>query len=350
MSRKRTATIVSASIATATVAGGLAGRALLRRRRDREDHPSLAELPPDDLGSVVSFDGTELAVRAAGDPADPVIIFVHGFSLDMTTWHDQWTALSDGFRCVMVDHRSHGRSGHAVKDDLSLQTLARDLHTVMDVVALERPAVLVGHSLGALAILSLAASDPELFGPRVAGVVLIGAASGDLVRGAMGSVTELFRPGLGTFRTAAQRVNGLRRAVLASPGDLSGTIARLTQFGPDALPHLVEHVVSLAARAPSHVWTDGLAGLMEADLRPALQHVSVPALVIVGQQDRVTPATAAVRLVADLPKGSLATVENAGHMVMLERPGEVNDHLRAFAAVAFGREESGRGPTTEETA
>jgi pimeloyl-ACP methyl ester carboxylesterase len=347
MNRKRTATIVSASIATAAVAGGLTGRALLRRRRDRDDHPSLAELPPEDLGSVVSFDGTSVAVRAAGDPADPVIVFVHGFSLDMTTWHEQWTTLSDAFRCVLVDLRSHGRSGPAVNEDLSLETLAHDLRAVLDAVAPDRPIVLVGHSMGALAILSLAASDPGLFGPRVAGVVLIGAASGDLVRGAMGSVTELLRPGLGTVRTVAHRVNRLRQAVLASPGDVSGTIARLTQFGPDAPPHLVEHVVSLAARAPSHVWTDGLAGLMEADLRPALRHVSVPALVIVGQHDRVTPAAAAVRLVADLPKGSLATVENAGHMVMLERPSEVNDHVRAFAVAAFGQPPSGRRPSRE---
>jgi pimeloyl-ACP methyl ester carboxylesterase len=335
VSRTRTATIVSASVAVAAVAGGLAGRALLHRRRDRDDHPSLAELPPEDLGTIVSFDGTELAVRAAGDPADPVIVFVHGFSLDMTTWHEQWTALSDRFRCVLIDHRSHGRSGAAAQEDLSLPALARDLRCVLDAVVPDRPVVLVGHSMGALAILSLAGSDPGLFGSRVAGVVLIGAASGDLVRGAMGSVTELLRPGLGTVRTVAHRVDRLRKAVLASPGDVSGTIARLTQFGPDAPPHLVEHLVSLAARAPSHVWTDGLAGLMEADLRPALRHVTVPALVIVGQHDRVTPAAAAVRLVADLPRGSLTTVERAGHMVMLERPDEVNAQIEAFARSVF---------------
>jgi pimeloyl-ACP methyl ester carboxylesterase len=336
MSRKRTATIVSASIATAAVAGGLAGRALLRRRRDRDDHPSLAELPPDDLGSIASFDRTELAVRAAGASDAPMLLFVHGFSLDMTTWHEQWISLRDAFRCVTMDQRSHGRSGRAAGDDLSVTTLARDLDAVLEVIAPERPVVLIGHSMGALAILALADRRPDLFGPRVAGVVLVGAAAGDLVRGAMGSVTELLRPGFGTFRTAAQRVDRLRRAVLASPGDVSGTFARITQFGPDAPRHLVEHVVALAARAPTHVWTDGLAGLMEADLRPALRQVTVPALVIVGQHDRVTPAAAAVTLVSELPQGTLVTVENAGHMVMLERPDEVNEHIRTFAASVLG--------------
>jgi pimeloyl-ACP methyl ester carboxylesterase len=119
--------------------------------------------------------------------------------------------------------------------------------------------------------------------------------------------------------------------VLASPGDVSGTLIRLTQFGPDAPASLVEHVIALAARAPSHVWTDGLVGLIDVDLRPALRHVEVPTLVIAGQHDRITPVAGAVNLVAELPRGTLLTIPDAGHMVMLERPDEVNEHLRAFA-------------------
>src|SRR5207245_1166784 len=75
---------------------------------------------------------------------------------------------------------------------------------------------------------------PELFGPRIAGVALIGAASSDLLWGAMGSVTELLRPRLGSLQAAARRVDGLRRAVLAGPTGLSGVVARVTQFGPNA--------------------------------------------------------------------------------------------------------------------
>jgi len=331
VSRSRTATIVSASLASATVVGALAGRALVRRRRRRDEPPPLFDLPPDDLGPIRSVDGTELAVRAAGDPSSPPIVFLHGFSLDLTTWHEQWVALGDEFRCVLVDHRSHGRSGTAAGRDLSLAALAGDLEAVLDAVAPDRPAVLVGHSMGALAILAFAGSRPDRFDGRVAGVVLIGAAAGDLVRGAVGSVTELLRPSPTAIRTAARRVDRLRRAVLASPGDVSGTLIRLTQFGPDAPAPLVEHVVALASRAPSHVWTDGLAGLIDADLRPALRHVDVPALVIAGQHDRITPVAGAVTLVAELPRGTLLTVPDAGHLVMLERPAEVNEHLRAFA-------------------
>jgi pimeloyl-ACP methyl ester carboxylesterase len=130
-------------------------------------------------------------------------------------------------------------------------------------------------------------------------------------------------------------VDRLRRAVLASPADVGGVVARMTQFGPDAPRNVVDHVVTLAGRASSQVWTDGLAGLMEMDLRHALPRVSVPALVVVGEHDRVTPPAAAVELAGALPRGELTILPGAGHIAMLERPDELNRALARFAERAF---------------
>jgi pimeloyl-ACP methyl ester carboxylesterase len=136
-------------------------------------------------------------------------------------------------------------------------------------------------------------------------------------------------------------VDRLRRVVLASPADVGGVFARMTQFGPEAQPHLVDHVVGLAGRARPEVWTDGLAGLMEMDLRHALPRVRVPSIVIVGKHDRVTPPATAVELVGVLPDASLVVVEHAGHMAMLERPAEVNHDIRVFARRCFAAVEPG---------
>jgi pimeloyl-ACP methyl ester carboxylesterase len=331
MSSKRTASI-AAGVAASAVAAGLVGRAVLRRRQQyRAETDVRWELPPDDLGLVRSFDGTGIAVRAAGDPTSPVMVFVHGFSLDMTTWLEQWLDLSIEARCVLMDLRSHGRSERAAHGDLSLGAMGRDVGAVLHAVSPERPAVVVGHSMGGMAILAMAEQRPELFGTQVCGVVLIGTASSDLLRGAMGSVTELLRPRLGTIAAAAERVDRVRKAVLASPADLSGALARLTQFGPDAPRAVVDHVVGLARRTSSEVWTDGLAELMEMDLRHAIPRMRVPALVVVGEHDRVTPPAAAVALAGALPQGRLAIIEGAGHIPMLERPQQLNLELRGFA-------------------
>ena len=337
MSRRRTA-IVTAGLAAGAVVGGVVGRTIVRRHQhpDPEADEPLELLPPEDLGTVRSFDGTELAVRAAGDPCAPVLVFAHGFSLDLTTWHYQWTALADRFRCVLFDFRSHGRSGPAARGDLSVAAMAHDLAAVVDAGVPEGRAVLVGHSMGAMTMLAMAESRPDVVTARVGGMVLTGVAASDLFRGAMGSVTSLLRPRLGSIREGAERLNRIRRHLAARPGDLGGLATRLTQFGPDASPHLVDHVVRLAARAPSAVWTDGLVGLMDIDLRHAVRHVRVPALVVVGEHDRVTPPAQAVELAGELPDGRLEMIPGAGHLAMLERHEEFNRALTAFAVEALG--------------
>jgi pimeloyl-ACP methyl ester carboxylesterase len=321
--------------AAGAVGAGLAGRAVWRRRRPAGGDGAWAP-PPEDLGPVQAFDGTKLAVRAAGPPEAPVLLFSHGFSLDMTTWSEQWSDLANEFRCVTLDHRAHGRSEVPPTGDVTLRSMSRDLATVLDAVAPDRPAVIVGHSMGAMAILAMAEQRPDLFGARIAGVVMVGTSASDLLRGAMGGVTELLRPRLGSLAAAVRRVDRLRKAVLAGPGDVSAVVARVTQFAPDAPDELVQRVLRLAERSPSLVWTDGLSELMRMDFRHCSPRITVPALVAVGDQDRVTPPATAVQLAAALPEGRLFIVEGAGHMAMLERPERLNPEVRSFARDALG--------------
>jgi pimeloyl-ACP methyl ester carboxylesterase len=326
--------VVTAGLAAGAVAGGMLGRTVLNARRRRDDASALepfSTLPPDDLGTVRSDDGTEIAVRASGASSKPVIVFVHGFSLDLTTWHYQWTGLSDRYRCVLFDLRSHGRSGPAAGGDVSLEAFAHDLAAVVASLPTRRRVLLVGHSMGSMAILAMAESHPELFSKRIGGCVFAGSAAGDVMRGIAASIRTLARPGLGSLRRAARGVDGLRRAVLTKGTDVGHLVVRATQFGPDASPHMVNYVVGLAARAPSEVWTDGLASLMDVNLRHAVTHVTVPALVLVGEHDRVTPRSSAGALADSLPNGRLEVLPRAGHIPMMEVPEEFNARVDGFA-------------------
>ena len=87
-----------------------------------------------------------------------------------------------------MDQRGHGRSGRPAHNNLSLRALGRDIGTVLDVVAPDRPVVVIGHSMGGMAAMALAEQRPELFGERVVGLILIGTSADDLLRGAMGSI------------------------------------------------------------------------------------------------------------------------------------------------------------------
>src|ERR687887_134432 len=94
--------------------------------------------------------------------------------------------------------------------------------------------------------------------------------------------------------------------------DFAYMVARLTNFGPKASPSMVEYVVDLSMRSPIEVWTDGIAALVEMDLRHAIQHVRCPSLVVVGDLDRLTPPASALAIVGELPDGELAVIEGAG--------------------------------------
>lgn len=332
--------------AAAAGAGVVAERYLLRRARARPD-PARGEPLGDRPGPerrVRSFDGTELAVHVVGpegpDPPGPTLVFVHGFSLDLTGWHYQWRWFSGRCPCVLYDQRGHGRSAAAPGGDYSFEALAQDLLAVLD-AEVRGPAVLVGHSLGGMAVLSLAALRPEVFGSRVVGAVLASTAAGPVVREVLGGlaarVGRFVLPSPRLLRRAPQAVYRIRARALRGNRDLAFLAVSLTNFGPGAPPSVVEHVARVAARIPAEVWTALALALAELDLSHALERVTVPALVLVGDRDRLTPVSSAVALARRLPRARLVVLPGAGHCAMLERPGEWNRAVEEFL------EEVGRG-------
>jgi pimeloyl-ACP methyl ester carboxylesterase len=320
--------------AATSVAGVRVAARRLRGRPDPEAGEDLGSLPPDDLTPAVSFDGTELAVRAAGPVGAPTVIFSHGFSLDMTTWYYQWRHLSDRYRVVLFDYRGHGRSGRPPDGDFSLRSMGRDLRAVLDRAVPEGPAVIVGHSMGGMALLSFAEEFPEEFGTRVAGVVLADTAASDLVREALGDLgsraERALRPLLWRIAGNLDRTDRVRRVVQQRGADLALLVARVTNFGPDASPSQVDHVSRLSASAPVEVWVHTARDLVDMDFREALANITVPALVVVGDRDLLTPKGSAEAMRDALPQGRAVAIARAGHVSMMERHRVFNEVLDGF--------------------
>jgi len=327
----------AAALGAATTAAGvrLAARRL-RARPDPEANEDLGALPPEDLTPAVSFDGTELAVRAAGPEGAPAVVFSHGFSLDLTTWYYQWRHLADRYRVVLFDHRGHGRSGRPPDGDFSLRSMGRDIRAILDRAVPQGPAVLVGHSLGGMALLSFAEEFPQEFGTRVAAVVLADTAASDLVREALGDLgsraERAIRPILWRVTGNVDRSDRVRRIVQQRGADLALLLARVTNFGPDASPSQVDHVSRLSASAPVEVWVQTARDLVDLDLREALANITVPCLVVVGDRDLLTPKASAEALRDALPHGRAVAIARAGHLSMMERHQTFNEILEGFLA------------------
>jgi pimeloyl-ACP methyl ester carboxylesterase len=330
--------VASGATAGAAVLGFAGTRHLIRQARSRPDPERGEDLDerPGVEHRLRSFDGTELAVNVLGPQNAPTVVLVHGFSGDLTLWHFQWKALAGEYRVVLYDQRGHGRSGAGSNGDYSLEALGRDLEAVLDAHASSGPVALVGHSLGGMTVMALAAHHPEEFGGRVRAVVLANTAASDLVKAVTGGLglraVQLLASSTLRLTSSRDRVYRIRARVLAGKGDLAFAAARLTNFGPHAAPSLVEHVARVGARAPVEVWSDLLMSLIEMDLRHALEHIRVPVLIVVGDVDRLTPPASALALKRALPEARMIVFEGAGHCTMLERHEAFNREVGRFLA------------------
>ncbi len=308
--------------------------------------------------SVVADDGTDLYVevdevpvrgkRAASRSSDDqlTVVFVHGYALNMDCWHYQRAAYRGQVRSVFYDQRSHGRSARSPEDNCTIEQLGDDLLRVIEATA-PGPVVVVGHSMGGMATISLAQHHPELFGDKVVGVALISTTAGGLDSGRVLFPMLPLPLGLGG-RVIGRAVSTLDRGhkvidFIRSRGrDVAEVVTDDLAFGKDAPRDHVEFVLDMLDRTPFAVVADfwpAFASLDSFDHLGALARV--PTSVISGTDDKIVRLSHSRKLHARIHGSSLLECEGAGHMVIIERPDEVDaeldDLLDAAAQQIAGR-------------
>jgi pimeloyl-ACP methyl ester carboxylesterase len=316
-------------------AGVTLERTLVGRDRRRDD-PEAGERFGGIRGTpakVGSHDGTRLHVEELGQ--GPCLVFAHGFSLTQDAWHYQRRDLPERYRCVFYDQRGHGRSGRPRKHDYSLQALAGDLKAVLDWTGEER-VVVVAHSMGGIATLQFAEQFPEELGNRVAGLVLVGSTYVDTVRGMTAAVSAWGAAwAQRTLITGAFRFMGqdpLRAQQLRRRGsDLGYLGTRLFGFGSNPSPSQVGFIDTTLSGTDVEVWAKVFPSLVDFDLSESLEAVSVPALIVVGDKDRLTPPAAARYMADKIPGSRLLILEDAGHCAFLEEHEVLDAEIAAFA-------------------
>lgn len=331
----------------AVAAGGVARNAARRRGSARVDPfagVDFTTIYDDDATTVTADDGVSLAVRTVvtgpgrEDPSiepDLTVVFVHGFSLRMASWHFQRYALEAWWsqrtvRMVFFDHRGHGRSDPAPSETCTITQLADDIAAVIRSVAPRGPIVLVGHSMGGMSVMGLARRDPALFGPdgRVTGVALIATAARGITEAGLGE--GLHNPLVGAFRMSVRHVPALVRAGRGITRQALEPVLVAASFGTDFYsPNAGRAVEKMIQNTPIETLVDFLHALEDHDETtafPILAHV--PSVVVCGNQDRLTPLPRSVRMYAELgPDSRLVVVDGAGHMVPMERPEEVTEAI-----------------------
>jgi 3-oxoadipate enol-lactonase len=254
--------------------------------------------------------GADLAYDVRG--AGPAVLLIHAFPLGLTMWEPQAAWLADAHQVVRFDARGFGGSppGDGL---LTMERFADDAVAILDHVGLPS-ATVCGLSMGGYAAFALVRRHPE----RLRALVLADTRSGaDSPEAKATRVAQ-------SERVRRDGAASIADAVL--PKLLGATSHR-------DRPELVARVRQAIEANPPQGIADALAGLAaRADSTPTLREIRVPTLVMVGEEDAITPRAEAEALHRGIAGSRLAVVPQAGHLSNMENPGEFNRHLRSFLA------------------
>ena len=281
-------------------------------RRDASGHHDRL----DDLATVhhqlPTPDGGSLHVVELGE--GPPVVLLHGVTLQWWVWHQQFRELAAHHRVVAWDMRGHGRS---VPGDagISLTAVADDLAVLLETLDL-RGAVVVGHSMGGMALGRFCSDHHGVLADRVTGLVFMATSVATMGLPVMSSGL------LGLLNLVSRATtSGMRAQVKYGwpDTDLAFTLVRAA-FGTVAHPDDVADVHQMISEFPAESATEAGDAIARHDVREDLRHVDVPTVVLVGDADRLTPPAHA-RLVRDcVPGAELVVLPGIGHQVMQEAP------------------------------
>jgi 3-oxoadipate enol-lactonase len=244
---------------------------------------------------TIDLNRTTIAYDDAGPDRGTPLLLVHGHPFDRTMWGPQLRRFAAERRVLVPDLRGYGASRGAVP---SWPAFADDLSALLDAVRVPRAAV-VGLSMGGQIALELWARHPE----RVAGLLLADTtAAGE------------------TAESHAARLEQAERLVRDGMDPYAAEMLYL-MISPDAPPDVARHVLAMMRCAdPRGAAAAQRARADRPDRMADLSHVTVPAAVVVGGADDLTPIPVATAMAARLPGAELTIVDGAAHLPNLERP------------------------------
>lgn len=275
------------------------------------------------MSTVITQDGVEIFYKDWGPKDAQPIVFHHGWPLSSDDWDNQalfFTAL--GYRVVAHDRRGHGRSAQ-VRDGHDMDHYAADVAAVIEHLDLHN-AVHIGHSTGG----GEAARYVAQYGQaqrRVAKLVLIGAVPPIMVK------TSANPNGL-----AIEVFDGLRKQLAANRSQFfldvaSGPFYGFNRPGAVAVPGMIQNWWRQGMTGAANAHYDCIKAFSETDFTADLRAITVPTLVMHGDDDQVVPIADSALLSSTLLKNAtLKVFEGLPHGMCTTHSDVINKELLAF--------------------
>jgi pimeloyl-ACP methyl ester carboxylesterase len=278
--------------------------------------------------------GAELAIEESGPQDAPRIIFTHGWGADRREWSYARLRLQDRFRVIAWDLPGLGQSTPIPSGDYALTNMAKDLRAVLDATG-SQPAILVGHSIGGMINLTLCKQNGGTPGANVHGIVQLDTTYTNPVRTVKGHETQeklqkpVYEPLLHVITALSPVVRGLNWL-----GYQSGLVHLQTassSFAGTETREQLDFVSRYYYRSSPAVVARGTLGMLHWDASDVLERITVPVLIVSGDQDTTTLPAASDYMSARIPHNSRVSVNPAAHLGPIERHQQYNAAVETFA-------------------
>ena len=254
-------------------------------------------------GHVVDVGDMRVHVCGKGRP----IVCVHGFTTTSEFWKEQVEPFSQNHLLIRPNLPGHGISPKPPHRAYTIEAFVEDIERLFAHFNLSS-VTLIGLSMGGTISQQFALRNPR----RLRDLVLIGATP----------------HGLGPDVDVGNVISAIERLGIATASQ--NVIER--SFGSSAPRPLIEFAKNEVIQTPEFVARAAIKSLNESDSRATLKSIAVPTLVVVGEEDIITPPRESETLAAGIPSAELLIIEKAGHFPMLEQPAVFNRELRRFLA------------------
>jgi 3-oxoadipate enol-lactonase len=260
---------------------------------------------------IAVVNSVEIGYDDVGAAPGVPVLFVHAFPLNRTMWAPQVSAMVERCRCIAADLRGFGETVR--QPPYSMTQYADDLAGLLEQLHIQK-VVVVGCSMGGYVAFEFWRRHRDRVRALVLADTRSSADSAEATQRRLAQI-ELVR---------AEGSTAIANAQIAS---MVGKTTREKQ------PDTYDAVHRMIAQAP----VDGIAGALEAmmkrsDSTPDLAGIDVPVLVVVGDEDAITPVKEARAMHERIPGSSLQVIANAGHLASLERPAAFNHVLMEFVS------------------
>lgn len=258
----------------------------------------------------IQVDEVSVTYFDEGKPDSPTVIFIHGFPFNKSMWRNQVEVLKEQFRVIAYDVRGHGNSESGAQP-FSIHQFAEDLFLFMDALYI-KCAVICGLSMGGYIALNALKQNPDRIAALILADTQCAADSHEGRKKRMETIDSI-------------RKNGLSEYASNSVKKLFSVTSLATK--KEEVDFIEQTILTTDAESICNT-LKALADRIETCL--ALPQVTIPTLILVGQDDQVTPPEAAQKMHALLPGSELVIIEQAGHLTNLENPERFNHHIKTF--------------------